>query len=226
MTSAVEYVPSLFRSLFMAQQAYGDVQLLSTVRNEGILEKLLTGEEVACDEFTTRRANDEGNIRLATGMRRKQLVTCVVVEVVARSRDQNCPLRVVAAVSTLLSQGIWVADFLAFLERSKKQEHKATTEDLHELPRDAFTHLLLQQNGPELRKVLKDIRSNSAPSNLRVPLVRRQLLSAFGRDEGPDRLSTVVAASHFRQVFATANEKSDNAGRKYEMLDPKDEAYE
>jgi hypothetical protein len=119
-----------------------------------------------------------------------------------------------------------MTDLVSFLEKQKKKEEKlcGVGVSLVDLPRDAFTHLILQQNGNALKKVLKvAVPSLTGIGDLLVAEVRRQLVTAFGRDVGVNQVQVDVAINAFRTAFAVAKDKSKNM--KSAMDDIKDETF-
>ena len=104
--------------------------------------------------------------------------------------------------------------YMAFLNKAREHEKKLVAleerGDVVPLERDAFTHLIGQQNAPELQKVLKVKNSALAVTTLLRTQVVQELCKAFGRDPtSTDPMTDVdVAMTDFRTTYATALAKS------------------
>ena len=104
--------------------------------------------------------------------------------------------------------------YMAFLNKAREHERKLVAleerGDVVPLERDAFTHLIGQQNATELQKVLKVKNSSLAVTKLLRPQVVQELCKAFGRDPKSTQPMTDVdvAMTDFRTTYASAVARS------------------
>ena len=80
------FVPEIFNNAFLSMISIDDQRILDIRKNEGLLEKLLTGAEVLPSEYQNN-ISEEDKACFAATMRRKQLRASLAVQLVTDARD-------------------------------------------------------------------------------------------------------------------------------------------